>query len=207
DAAFDTQTTPGGWSWVDIGNYYGAGNSGLSWRENQYDLLLLPGNSKGDPVTIRGTHPDNIPLRFVNELKTDTKNKGDQTYMYASPYGDIAYLRGTSPAQKSDFQVSGSIPDPGLFAANTLREALQKSGIQVNKPANTYRLMASNQQPIPTALNLITTHTSPPLKEINHHFMKKSINLYGEHLVKTLALQDGENKELPEKGLKVIKDF
>ena len=45
-------TIPGGWIWDDIGNYYGAGNASLNWRENQYDLLLLSGDSIGSKVEI-----------------------------------------------------------------------------------------------------------------------------------------------------------
>src|SRR5690348_13306933 len=35
-SVFDTQMPPDGWIWQDIGNYYGAGTSGLCWHENQY---------------------------------------------------------------------------------------------------------------------------------------------------------------------------
>ena len=37
DSYFDFQTTPGGWPWNDMGNYYGAGVWGVNWRENQFD--------------------------------------------------------------------------------------------------------------------------------------------------------------------------
>ncbi|MEJ7675378.1 MAG: D-alanyl-D-alanine carboxypeptidase [Chitinophagaceae bacterium] len=40
DRIWGTQKTPDGWIWQDIGNYYGAGATGLNWRENQYDLIL-----------------------------------------------------------------------------------------------------------------------------------------------------------------------
>src|SRR5690606_566159 len=39
DRLLGTQTLPGGWNWQDMGNYYGAGPSSLSWRENQFDLI------------------------------------------------------------------------------------------------------------------------------------------------------------------------
>ena len=55
DDKFETQTTPGGWIWEDIGNYYGAGVSGLNWHENQYDMKLKPGKKEGDSVEIIGT--------------------------------------------------------------------------------------------------------------------------------------------------------
>ncbi|MDQ7949239.1 MAG: D-alanyl-D-alanine carboxypeptidase, partial [Pedobacter sp.] len=47
DSLWGTQTMPEGWIWQDMGNYYGAGNSALSWRENQFDVHLKPGASVG----------------------------------------------------------------------------------------------------------------------------------------------------------------
>jgi len=38
DSIFGTQSIPEGWIWQDVGNYYGAGTSGLCWRENQFDI-------------------------------------------------------------------------------------------------------------------------------------------------------------------------
>ncbi|HEX8357605.1 MAG TPA: D-alanyl-D-alanine carboxypeptidase, partial [Segetibacter sp.] len=52
DKNWESQTTPGGWPWDDIGNYYGAGVSALNWRENQYDLKLKSGSKVGDKVSI-----------------------------------------------------------------------------------------------------------------------------------------------------------
>jgi D-alanyl-D-alanine carboxypeptidase/D-alanyl-D-alanine-endopeptidase (penicillin-binding protein 4) len=33
DRKWESNITPRGWIWEDIGNYYGAGTSGLNWRE------------------------------------------------------------------------------------------------------------------------------------------------------------------------------
>ena len=38
DSIFGSQSIPPGWIWMDVGNYYGAGTSGLCWRENQFDI-------------------------------------------------------------------------------------------------------------------------------------------------------------------------
>src|SRR2546428_9342106 len=67
DRLFGTESIPDGWIWQDIGNYYGAGNSGLSWRENQFDIYLKPGISPGDSVTILRTEPSSNYIEFVNE--------------------------------------------------------------------------------------------------------------------------------------------
>src|SRR6202012_4480943 len=43
DSVFGTQSIPPGWIWMDVGNYYGAGTSGLCCRENQFDIKLKTG--------------------------------------------------------------------------------------------------------------------------------------------------------------------
>ena len=55
---FSVQTTPDGWIWQDIGNYYGAGVWGINWRENQYDLVLKAGNKVGEETEIVETIPE-----------------------------------------------------------------------------------------------------------------------------------------------------
>jgi len=34
ESNWETQATPNGWTWEDIGNYYGAGASAVNWHEN-----------------------------------------------------------------------------------------------------------------------------------------------------------------------------
>lgn len=203
-SAFDTQTAPAGWTWEDLGNYYGAGVSGLNWRENKYDLLLKPGGVKGEGVQITGTKPDVDQLEFINELKTGSEDSGDQVYIYAAPYGNQAFVRGTAPANHADFKVSGSVPDPALQLAVELRQALRQANITVSEAATTSRLtrvlLQSSEQ------KLLTIHQSPALKEINHWFLTKSINLYGESLLKTIALKENDRPDT-EKGITAVKEF
>ena len=45
ESLWQSEATPDGWNWQDIGNYYGAGARALNWRENQYDLYLRSGKS------------------------------------------------------------------------------------------------------------------------------------------------------------------
>lgn len=186
---FDTQMVPDGWIWQDMGNYYGAGVSGLTWHENQYDVHLLPGERTGEAVKFIRTEPVISQLHFVNELKTGMRGSDDQTYIYTAPYTHLAFLRGTSPAGDKHFMVSGSVPDPALFCANSLQQALIHAGIHVTSPVTTVRLLKlSDQKPEEDTL-LLYTHVSPPLDSIVYWFLKRSINLYGEHLIKTIALK------------------
>jgi D-alanyl-D-alanine carboxypeptidase/D-alanyl-D-alanine-endopeptidase (penicillin-binding protein 4) len=189
---FDTQMPPDGWIWQDMGNYYGAGTSALTWHENQYDMHLLPGNQVGAPVKITGIDPPVSSLRFINELTTGKPGSGDRTYIYAAPYTHLAYIRGTAPEDNKHFSVSGAVPDPALFCAHALENALKEAGVPVLKPASTFRQLSMEGEKINSAAKMIDDHLSPSLDSIIHWFLHRSINLYGEQLVKTIALHEGE---------------
>src|ERR1700710_62880 len=67
DSIFGTQSIPDGWIWMDVGNYYGAGTSGLCWRENQFDIKLKTGRV-GSPIEITHEVPAMPYLNFKSEL-------------------------------------------------------------------------------------------------------------------------------------------
>lgn len=190
-SAFDTQMPPNGWIWQDMGNYYGAGTSGLCWNENQYDLHLLPGDHPGDPVKIIGMKPAVSQLKFINELRTGKPGSGDQTYIYTAPYSHIAYLRGSAPQDDKKFSVSGAVPDPALFCAASLKSSLQQAGITTTSTPTTTRLLKLQDESENLAGKTLFTYQSPGLDSIIFWFLHRSINLYGEQLVKTIALHAG----------------
>lgn len=200
DKNWESQTIPGGWTWDDIGNYYGAGVSGLNWRENQYDLKLKSGNREGDKVTIAGTVPKVYEINLTSELTAGPVGSGDNAFIYLPPYATTGFVRGTIPPGQSAFTISGSFPNPALQLTLTFTNELRKQGISINSAE------ANNvKQPLPNLTTLIT-HWSPPLDSLNYWFLRKSINLYGETLVKTLAyekMKQGSTKA----GLSIIKNF
>jgi len=192
DRIFGTQTTPEGWVWQDIGNYYGAGTSGLAWRENQFDIHLKPGSGTTDDVKVVKTVPETPYLQLINELKTGASGTGDRSYAFLPPYSNVAYLRGSWGMGISKTGISVALPDPAFDCAYRLQDTLKRLGIVTTLPPTTARLMALNNQPIPAVTQKINTISSPPLSEITYWFLKKSINLYGETLLKTIALKLGK---------------
>jgi len=180
-----SQSIPDGWIWQDIGNYYGAGAHQLNWHENQYDLVLTSGDNIGDPVTVVSPQKD-----FVNELKTAAKGTGDNAYIYL-PEGPGArtVLSGTIPAGEKAFTISGTITDPASELQALFARALAARGITTGKDAFTEKISP------------IYTHYSPPLDSINFWFMRRSINLYGEALIKTIG------KNSTDTGVRMVRDF
>lgn len=192
DRIFGTQTTPEGWTWQDMGNYYGAGTSGLAWRENQFDVHLKPGNGLNEEVRLLRTFPEMPYLNIVNELKTGASGTGDRAYAFLPPYGTVAYLRGTWGMGIGKSGISVALPDPAFDVAWRLQDTLKRLGITTTSPATSSRLMALNKQPVPAVSQKINTITSPVLSEMVYWFLKKSINLYGETFLKTIALNAGK---------------
>lgn len=192
DSLFGTQSLPEGWVWQDIGNYYGAGGSALSWRENQFDIHLKPGASNGAAVSIQKYSPKMPYLKVVNDLKTGSTGSGDNAYGFLPPYADVAYLRGTWGMGISKVGISLSLPDPGFDAAYRLQDTLSRLNISTTKEATTARRLELEGKTIPANATKIATISSPDLSEIIYWFNKKSVNLYGEQLLKTIAWKSGK---------------
>ena len=94
DSVFGSQSIPESWIWMDLGNYYGAGTSGLCWRENQFDIKLKTGGI-GSPVGISHEVPAMPYLSFKSELINAPSGTGDNAYAFLPINGKTMYLRGT----------------------------------------------------------------------------------------------------------------
>ncbi len=199
---FETQTVPGGWIWDDIGNYYGAGVAAVNWHENQYDLYLKPGKNVGDSVSIIKTQPALYNIHLTSEITTGATGSGDNGYIYLPPYASEGFVRGTVPAGSASFTISGSIPSPTMHVAMLVAEQLRKNDIAVNGASqvsnDSEAAIADNQK--------LLSYYSPSLDSIVYHFLQKSINLYGEALLKTMAYIK-EGKGSTEKGIELLQQF
>lgn len=204
DSLFGTQSMPEGWIWQDMGNYYGAGTSALAWRENQFDVHLKPGTAPGNDVKVLETVPAMPYLNIVNELKTGVNGSGDNAYAFLPPYSYTAYLRGTWGMGISKAGISLALPDPAFEAAYRLQDTLLRLNIQSTKEATTTRRLALENKSVAPIAQKLATLSSPDLSEIVYWFNKKSINLYGEQLLKTMAWKLGKTPSTKNGAASVI---
>ena len=201
---WESESIPDGWTWQDIGNYYGAGAEKLNWRENQFDILLKSGKKIGDPVEIVGTVPK-LSNYEINSLATSAeKESGDNTYIYFSVNGTQGTIRGTIPVEENKFVVSGAMPGGANEFLYKFFDTLNKVG--VGNPH--FPLVAGNLaiKIDPKKLVVFHSHISPALDSIIYWLNKKSINLYAEALVKTISYEKVKTGST-EKGLEIIKKF
>lgn len=190
DRLFNGNQVPSGWTWVDMGNYYGAGVSSLNWRENAFKVSLKSGAKIGDAVELLRTIPEVSYLTILNEVTTGKAGSGDQVYAYSAPYSSVIHLRGTYGIDLNK-QIVLSLPDGAFDLAYNLQNELIKQGVPVSENPSTAFLLEHAGVKLPTTSSLITSHRSPKLSEIADQFNKISINLYGEALLKTIAIKEG----------------
>jgi len=189
---FHYNAIPDGWIWQDIGNYYGAGSYPLNWKENQYELRLKSENKIGGRVEV---FKNGEPADLVNKLKAAAKGTGDNAFIYYNKS-----ISGTIPVGEKNFSVSGAMLDPGLEILNDLKFALLAGSIQSQEP------YISDDSTDMKGIKRIGIYYSPSLDSIIYWFNKKSINLYGEALIKTFAYEkDGFGST--EGGVAIVKDF
>ncbi|RKR85412.1 D-alanyl-D-alanine carboxypeptidase/D-alanyl-D-alanine-endopeptidase (penicillin-binding protein 4) [Mucilaginibacter gracilis] len=205
DSAFGTQTIPEGWIWQDIGNYYGAGTSGLCWRENQFDIKLRTGRL-GTPIGVAATVPTVPYLYFKSELLNAEAGTGDKSYAYLPIQGSVMYLRGTYAADQTKKSIAVALPDPAFDAAFRLADTLKALGIDVSQSASSIKTITEKNQTLPVGGTLLVDYHSPKLSQIIYWLNQKSINLYAEQLLKTLALASGK-KVSTDAGVQVEQAF
>ncbi len=199
---FETNFIPDGWVWQDIGNYYGAGSGPINWRENQFDVSLKSGDvpgSKTEIISFNGSK-DRIGM-FINEVKTAAKGTGDNAYIYLPLSNGEYRIRGTIPAGESNFSISGSIYNGAEYLVTDFGKQITQK-IKGNYSANTQFVYRK----IPDSARMVYTHESPSLDSIIYWFNKKSINLYGEALVKTFALEK-QGYASTDSGVAILRRF
>jgi D-alanyl-D-alanine carboxypeptidase/D-alanyl-D-alanine-endopeptidase (penicillin-binding protein 4) len=205
DSIFGSQSIPPGWIWMDVGNYYGAGTSGLTWRENQFDIKFKTGRV-GSPIQIAREVPEMPYLSFKSELLNAPAGTGDEAYAFLPVSGKMMYLRGTYAEDENKKSISAALPDPAYDAAFRLTDTLKRIGIAVsNDPESTGTLTAKGLQTPQIAANL-TTILSPKLSQIVYWLNQKSINLYAEQLLKTIAWKAGK-QPTTDNGVEVEQEF
>ena len=196
DTCFDFQKIPGGWPWNDMGNYYGAGVWGVNWRENVFEIYTF-----GKEIKSFSNIND---VKWVNELRTE--GNSDKSIIYTAPYSDVVHINGSLPAK--EMKVSGAMPNPPKQLAIELAEELKKQNIAFNGKIiiNSEKIINGEKPVVFPENKVILEYKSPTLDKIVYWFLKKSVNLFGETFIKTMAKEKTDNPSF-ESGVKYLKNF
>jgi len=197
ESVYDQNPVPGGWSWADLGNYYGAGVYDLNYNDNKYKIYVT-GFSEGTAAVIDST--DQYGREMHIEAYLTSSGKSDNGYVYNAPYSTNAWISGSVPADSS-MVLRASMPDPPFTVANQLDKALRKAGIKVADSPVRERVILNQESYPPIFVTL-----SPPLSEIIRTTNHESVNLYAEALRKYLGVASGTGGTFGA-GSSVIRNF
>ncbi|MFK8007363.1 MAG: D-alanyl-D-alanine carboxypeptidase/D-alanyl-D-alanine-endopeptidase [Saprospiraceae bacterium] len=203
---FESEVIGAKWLWEDLGNYYGAGMHGLNIQENLYFIDFRQVGKVGEKPPIVATRPSIPNLLLLNEVKSDVKGTGDNSYVFGAPYAYTRYVRGTIPVGNKKFTIKGSIPDPPFFIAHYLAGFLEENGIETSKLTTTYFDLKRENQISNGKRNVFYTYQSPSLRDIVEKTNMKSINLYSEAMLRMIGKKVND-KGTPEAGLEAVYDF
>lgn len=180
---FGYQGVPDGWNWADMGNYYGAGPSGLPIYDNMLRFYIKVGGKLGSKTTLLRIFPEVKGLNFNNYILA-TNVKGDNSYIYGAPYSLDRFGTGYLPRNSSSFMVKGSIPDPEYQFACELKRIFEARGIVITGEAKGVRNMNLPAAAIRyKSLQLIYTHQGESLKSIAFWTNMKSVNVFAEQIL------------------------
>ncbi len=169
--------------WEDMGNYYGAVPNGLSYRENTFYLTLKSPNKVGRKVAIVKTEPA-LEVTIQSHVRSAANTK-DSAYIYGHPLMDEWYVSGTIPQGREAFVIKGALPHPELSFARELKAFLKANGILVKSIEKVSMDKWSEGK-------LLYCHHSPSLSQIVEVINKQSHNLFADHLLFSIAQQNGE---------------
>jgi len=175
------------WQWNDLGNYYAAGAWGINILDNEYRIYFGQQLKEGRVPKLINYNPKIPGLELQNEVRTGKKGTGDNAYIFGGPYNYTKRIVGTIPPGNKQFVIKGSIPDPPLFLAYSLYNALSAKGVQ----AVNYRTTFEKEKGYKNR-QIVYQVSSPSLGEIIKKTNFESNNLYCEAILKTIGNSEME---------------
>lgn len=206
DTLFTYQTIPNGWTYEDIGNYFGAGAWGFNWGENIFDLKMNVNGIKGSKSKIISSEPTWIKPTITNFITIGDKGTGDNSLIFSTPYQSSIFVNGTLAQNTSPYTISGSLPDPGFSFGQELKEFLQKENIEVSTIKTYLSLLRENKDLPSEKYSTIATIISPSYDSMDYWFLHKSLNTYGECFIKSIAINSGKEAST-KNGVDIVKDL
>jgi D-alanyl-D-alanine carboxypeptidase/D-alanyl-D-alanine-endopeptidase (penicillin-binding protein 4) len=193
------------WESFDLNWWYAAPVSGLGFHDNSVDFTWQPGSAPGAPAVITMS-PDLGDIAFENRTVTvpagGESDIGDRFFRHPGTLN--IWAEGTVALDNPQRIESFALPDPNLYAARALRQALADAGIAV---AGTTR--STTDSTLYTALRAaapLAEVSSRPLRDWLFPILNTSQNWFSEMLLKQLGRQFGRGGSWPE-GLAVERRF
>lgn len=168
---------PDSWPWGDVGNYYGASISRLSFNQNRVKLSFCT-EATGQYATLVEVSPTQSKVSWESYVVSGPISSGDNAVIYAGLYQSERQILGSLPPNESSFGIWGSVAFPAFSALEQFRAGLQLRGIEFQKAVGWAPEELVAQSP-----NAIFIWKSAPMQFLVSHINQFSNNFMAEHLL------------------------
>ncbi len=181
DGLFTREEIPDNWTADDLVWSYGAEVSALSAFDNALGLRLEPGEREGDPTRLT-VEPPNGFVRVENRSVTSARGNEVSVTLSRALGSRQVIIEGFLPLGGTGWDGSVAAPEPALFAATLLGEALTRHGISVRDA------VTASRDPLPEGLRELASVRGPGVADQIRVVNKESQNLHAEMLLRRLGL-------------------
>lgn len=178
------------WEWGDIGNYYGAGTSALSFCENMFTIAIKPAKQIKQSATLGSPSPLLADATIRNMATTSHRDSSVTINIFTSPMLAEYWIRGTVPMGKDSIIAKGGIQKPALVCLNNFDTYLNKNNITTSRQFDLKTDTTSIKLDAP-----LCVWTSPSYTEIADNTNRYSNNVFAETIFKHIALQRAKVKQ------------
>jgi len=182
DTFFDRRHVHPDWPAQQQWREYCAPVGALCFQDNCVTVIVEPGAAVGESALVR-LSPQVSVLEVSNRCKTDgSKNS---VWLSRAPGSRTVVVGGQVRRGAGGCSGRITVAEPGLFAADAFRAALQEGGVRVEGKA---RLAAEQDLRTKGEWRHLTERRTP-LSSVLRTMLKHSQNMYAEQVVKTIGAE------------------
>ena len=205
DASCFDNSIPGSWIWSDIGNYFGTGANGLSYKDNKFSLFYSSGETNS-VATLQSVKPTYFSECMFFQSNVISLGSEDNAFVYGDPNSYSRKVTGTIPANQKNYEVEAEMPEPPIYFGTILKSEFAKANLAGSKE------LKSVMNEIPEkytykASQLLYTYTSPGLDKIVFYTNTKSNNHYAESLLKTIGVAKSGKQGTTANGITAVENY
>ena len=188
-----------GWTYDDLGTYYGVGPTGLSFFENAQNFIVRPAKHQGEAPLIEPKYPLTPWMSYLNTATTSAPKSANTLFCVNTPLAAVAQFGGSFPVDRKSYTLECSNRFGAYTCAYYFCNYLVSNGVKVSKGACDIALPSSCLRPSPASapsnvraasqysLTKIGSTLSAPLVQLVRHTNCESDNFFAETLFKTIS--------------------
>jgi D-alanyl-D-alanine carboxypeptidase/D-alanyl-D-alanine-endopeptidase (penicillin-binding protein 4) len=182
DSFFDRIVRHPDWASYPVWDWYYGNVSAVSINDNCVTVVVSPGAAVGDPAAV-AFEPAAAPVQAL--VLCETSAKRHAIWFDREVGSDVIKVGGFVRLGTGGYSHLVTVPDPPLYAAAVLRDALEQEGVTV---AGRARVVAEGQSAVPAGAEPLCLRKTA-LPAVLRAMLTRSQNHIAEQVIKTVGAE------------------